>query len=496
VRSSATRLAGSLPVLGAALGVAALVVSLSAAPVSAHPLGNFTVNRAAALRLAPWSVSITYVIDMAEIPTFQELPRIDRDGDGLASAAELDRWAAREASVVAPDLAVTVDGRSVALASADASATLRPGQGGLSILRFEATYTGELSEQGVIAFRDRTDDGRIGWHEVTATGTPGVSLADSTVPTTSPSDLLRSYPSSALQSPSDVTSMSARFAPGAGTPAGADGVGRATGAGDVRPAAEAVPLAGVLDRRGAALVLLGLVIAVAFGAWHALLPGHGKTLMAAAMVGGGASTAQAVRIAAAVAAMHTSSVLTLGGAVLALQATFRPEVLYPWLGVLSGLAALAIGAGLVRGRLDAWRAQRHRHADASVHADGDTNAHGHHHPHAHALGTADGRLGRRGLVGLALAGGILPAPSALLVMLAAIQVHRVAYGLALVGAFSVGLAASLAVVGVGALKARDALARRVSSLTAVTVPLVSALAIVAVGAFLTVRAVAAVVAAG
>ena len=90
---------------------------------------------------------------------------------------------------------------------------------------------------------------------------------------------------------------------------------------------------------------------------------------------------------------------------------------------------------------------------------------------------------------LALAGGILPAPSALLVMLGAIQAHRVAYGIALVLAFSAGLAAALVVVGIGALRAREAMARRLSTTVGRLVPVLSAAAIVAVGLFLTVRGV-------
>ena len=98
-------------------------------------------------------------------------------------------------------------------------------------------------------------------------------------------------------------------------------------------------------------------------------------------------------------------------------------------------------------------------------------------------------MSAKGLLALALAGGILPAPSALLVMLAAINTHRAAYGLALVLAFSLGLASALIVVGVGALRAREAMARRISSFWGRLVPVLSAGAIVGVGAFLTVRGV-------
>jgi nickel/cobalt exporter len=423
-----------------------------------------------------------------------------------------------------------VDGRAVTLAPSEQSAALLPGQGGLQTLRFEGIFAAAVPGRGAIRYEDGNDDGRIGWREVTATGDGGVALSGSTVPSVSPSDELRSYPQDMLASPLHVTSMQASYAPGTAGAASTEEVPAAAAAGSSsRPATESAPLGGVLAAKGAPLVLLGLVLAIVFGAWHALLPGHGKTLMAAAMVGGGARARQVVAVAAAVALMHSASVLALGLAVLGLERSFRPETLYPWLGTVSGLAAIGVGLYLVHARWGAWRRNRdgdlvtastrddhehehepdhdhehphehvhdreHVHAAAAAHADGN---HGPedaaHHGHRHDLPVrGDGRLGARGLVALALAGGILPAPSALLAMLAAIQIHRVVYGLALVVAFSVGLAVALLGVGIGALRLRDALTRRVSSTTALAVPLASAMGILVVGAVLTVRALGAVV---
>ncbi len=248
---------------------------------------------------------------------------------------------------------------------------------------------------------------------------------------------------------------------------------------------------GLIANHGIALVALALALAVAFGAWHALLPGHGKTLMAAYMVGSGAKVRQAVAVGSAVAIMHTASVLGLGLLVLSLEQTFRPETLYPWLGLLSGLVAIGLGVYLLVARLTAWSAARegddHHHREADVH-DGDANAHVHAGvKHSHALPPGVSPTSRRGLFALALAGGILPSPSALLVMLAAIESHRVFYGLALIIAFSVGLAAALIAIGLGAYRAREAMSRRLSTFWGRLVPVLSAAAIVGVGAFLAVR---------
>jgi ABC-type nickel/cobalt efflux system permease component RcnA len=462
------------------VAMGAVFVVLVVAPAAfAHPLGNFTVNRGSAIRLTVGAAEVDYTVDMAEIPTYQELPTIDADGDGVASAQELDAWAQREARVILAGLELRVDGRAVGLSSTSATAVLLPGQAGLQTLRFEGAFSGRVTTgSGSIAYQDgNADDGRIGWREVTASG-DGVALAGSNVPATSPSDDLRAYPQDMLSSPLNVTSMNATFSSSATAGASA-GIGPGAPVDAVaRPATEAAGFAGVLARRGLPLVLLGLVLAFGFGAWHALLPGHGKTLMAGAMVGSGARPRQALGVATAVASMHSAAVIALGLAVVGLQQTFRPEVLYPWLGTLSGVAAVALGGYLLWTRSSDWR-HRRRHA------------HGHDHAHAHdrvLVLRPDGRLSRRGTLTLAFAGGILPAPSALLAMLAAIQAHRVVYGLALVAAFSAGLAGALLGVGIGALRARDAIARRASERVALALPLVSAVAIVVAGLAIAVRA--------
>ena len=467
-------------VLAVAAG-AVLSQFVTAPAATAHPLGNFTVSRATAIAVRPDAVELAYTIDMAEIPTYQEMPTIDTDGDGSASAPELAAWARTEERTILPGLVVRADGRSLALTPGPATASLLPGQAGLDTLRFGASFTGRIEgSSGELTYLDRNaDDGRIGWREVTAFG-DGVALSGSDVPTVSPSDQLRTYPQDMLSSPLHVSSMTAGYT--VTGPALGIVPGESTTSGPVaRPQSETAGFAGVLADHGLPLIVLGLLIAFAFGAWHALLPGHGKTLMAGAMVGAGARPRQAFAVATAVASMHSATVIALGLAVVALQRTFRPEVLYPWLGALSGLAAVGVGVYLIRTRWASWRHER-RHA------------HGHAHEHRSVSGVIDagGRLTGKGIATLAFAGGALPAPSALLAMLAAIQVHRVIYGLALVAAFSAGLAVALLGVGVGALRARDAIARRAGDRVAHLLPMVSAVVIVIAGLAVAARAAAAI----
>ena len=469
-----------------ALTLLGLVVAMVLGPVaaaSAHPLGNFTINHYSGIHVSPDEIRVDYVIDMAEIPAFQEMEAIDTDGDGEGSDAELAAWAEANAPGLAGGLTLSVDGRDVPLEVRSARAQLLPGQGGLQTLRFEGDFAAAAPAEGALAYTDGNFADPIGWREITAVGEDGAVLEDSSVPTDSVSDALRSYPQDLLASPLDVTAMTASFQPGVSVPGSSPSLD-AIGGSSARPGVESGPFDALLANQGIGLILLGMVVAVAFGAWHALLPGHGKTLMAAYMVGSKARKRQAISVGTAVAVMHTASVLALGLLVLSLERTFRPESLYPWLGLVSGLVALALGVYLLISRLSVWGSKGHDHAD---------HDHDHEQAHDHGLGRHShalpegAPLSPRGLIALALAGGILPAPSALLVMLGAINAHRVGYGLALVLAFSIGLATALIVIGMGALKARDLMQQRLSSTMGRLVPVLSAVAIVAVGVFLTAR---------
>jgi ABC-type nickel/cobalt efflux system permease component RcnA len=453
---------------------------------SAHPLGNFTVNLYSGIHVVPGEVRIDYVVDMAEIPTFQEMPSIDTDSDGTVSTAEGAAWAAERASQLLANLNLTVDGEPLALEVRAADASLRDGQGGLSILRFEGLFVAGVDREGRIAYRDANAAGTIGWREITAAGEDGEAIESSTVPVESVSDALLSYPQDLLSSPLHVTSMQASFAPGVSVGGTSE---REEPAAAARPGVDLGAFASLVDNHGIVLVLLGFALAVAFGAWHALLPGHGKTLMAAYMVGSETKVRQAVAVGSAVAVMHTASVLGLGLLVITLEQTFRPESLYPWLGLLSGLVAIGLGAYLTIGRLTAWSAARTAETHEHDHAHGTGHDYAHDHAgHRHGLPDGVSLTSRRGMLALALAGGILPSPSALIVMLGAINAHRVGYGIGLILAFSVGLALALIVVSLGALRARAAMANRLSSFWGL-VPVLSASAIVVVGLFLAVRGV-------
>jgi nickel/cobalt exporter len=137
-------------------------------------------------------------------------------------------------------------------------------------------------------------------------------------------------------------------------------------------------------------------------------------------------------------------VFALGLVTLAASQYILPEQLYPWLGVLSGLLVVAIGLTVMRSRLVRWRAARAQAAPGpGAHAAQHHLEHDHHHHHHHP----DGPITMRSLIGLGVSGGIVPCPSALVVLIAAISQHRLGLGMVLILAFSLGLAATLTSIG-------------------------------------------------
>ncbi len=442
------------------LVISSLVLGVLTVPVlaHAHPLGNFTINTSAALVVRADEVVVDYAVDMAEIPTLQEQRRLDPDGDGTPSAEET---AYRKAicADLRTGLWLRVDGAVAPLTLRSSELSLSAGQAGLSTLRLRCVFETAIDPAAVhdLRFEDRTYPDRLGWREVTA-ASDGATIVRSDVPRESPSDRLRSYPPGVA--PSHVLTASIAFRPGgAALPA-------QPGPGATAPATGGF-LAGFAARPdlSAGLIALMIAAAVGVGAIHALGPGHGKSLIGAYLIGADGTLRHAAAVGAAVSVMHTASVLGLGLLVLSAERLFAPERVYPWLGLASGLVALGLGAALLVSRIHALSEGRH----------------GHDHPHP------DRPLSRRGLVALAFAGGILPSPSALVVLLGSVAIGRAALGLVLIAAFSAGLAASLVAVGVLAIRARHVAAGRLPVGLMRLAPVVSAGCIALLGLALTGR---------
>ena len=427
-----------LVLLSVALAALALPVA-----ASAHPLGNFTVNRFSRVDVAGSRIYVRYVLDLAEIPTFQA---------GKIDAQLYARRIARGAQL-------TVNGRRVRLVPVETALAHPVGAGGLKTTRFEAVLRGPaLAGRSEIEYRDTNYETRIGWKEVLVGSAP------------SPSHELRAYPKDLLSSPLSVTTVRTNLMPGEGS-----GTGPHVKRGSALRAPDRLADSGFAalvgrDQLGFWVIVASLGAALFWGMAHALSPGHGKTIVTAYLVGQRGTPRHAALLGLVVTATHTVGVFALGAVTLLLSRFIVPEQLYPWLNFVSGVLVVLIGASVLRARL------RHRRA----HMDGHHHDHHHHHE--------DG-LSRRSLVAVGVSGGLLPCPSALVVLLAAISLHRVVFGMLLVVAFSVGLALTITVIGLAAVLARGALRRlsfdgRVASM----LPTASALVIVAVGLVMTLHA--------
>ncbi|MFF9017431.1 hypothetical protein ACF09C_31280 [Streptomyces sp. NPDC014870] len=196
---------------------------------------------------------------------------------------------------------------------------------------------------------------------------------------------------------------------------------------------------------------LALLVSAAVGALHACAPGHGKSLAAGYLVGARGRPRDAVWLGAIVAVMHTFSVAALAvGWWMAASSTPDMAALTGWLQLAAALVVAGVGVGLLRRHL------RHRHH----HAHGHGHGHGHGHSHGHHIPDAPSLLTWRGLVLLGTSGGLLPSPSAFLVLLTGLLTGKVAMALAMVAAFGSGMALTLIGVGVAVLRGRDALLDR------------------------------------
>jgi ABC-type nickel/cobalt efflux system permease component RcnA len=428
--------------------VAAVALTLvTAGTASAHPLGSFTVSHYAGIELAGDRVYVRYVLDFAEIPTFQ-----------LGAEVRAPGFVA----LVAQKLELRLDGRRVALRPVAHRVRSSPGAGGLETLRLDAVFSAPAAG-GSLAFADHVFPSRIGWREVTVSERDGARLLGSSVPSTSRSNELRAYPSDLLRSPLDVRSAVARFV---------SGTERAPA-----PDLDTVPTGthrgggfeALVERgdRSLGVVLLSLLVAAFWGAVHALTPGHGKALVAGYLVGTKGRPRHALALGMTVTVTHTAGVFALGLVTLLLSRFLVPEQLYPWLTLASGMLVTAVGLGVLRERV------RHR----------GRHDHGHHDDHDHASTP-------RGVLGVGIAAGLLPCPSALVVLLSAIALHQVGLGIALIVAFSLGLATTITAIGLVAVLARRAFARvRLDGPVIRALPALSAGVIVVVGVAITARAV-------
>jgi nickel/cobalt transporter (NicO) family protein len=515
-----TRFAATL----VALGVAS---TLWASGASAHPLGNLTKNTATTVVVSPELVRISAVLDLAEIPALQATQSLYGNGTnngpsagtitgvdaGSIDAAARRHYADTTCAELARGLHLSVDDRPSPLRVAGSQLTFPPGQGGLFTLRLvcELDAPTVITTTTSLSITDTNLGGSIGWREIVVIG-DGTTISGS-VSRESRSGTLTNYPDG---SPERTLSATFTAAPGGGPAT----VGAATSpAMAQRRGSDGLTarFSDLLAQRRMTWSLAGLCALIAFilGSIHSLAPGHGKTMMAAAVVSRRGTTRQVVTIGATVAATHTTGVLALGTAIW-LSQSVAPENVLPWLTVASGALVIAVGVALAARRLTSaafghgraghshaghshaghshaghshaghshaghshaghshaghsHRGHEHRHlANArtlrtALHpSQGDTHdthtGEGDTHDGARALGAAR-PIETRWVVLMGLAGGLVPTPSALVVLLGATALGRAWFGVVLVAVYGIGMATTLLVAGVLAVRVRAWLEQR------------------------------------
>ena len=514
---------------------------------AAHPLGNFTINRYSRIELGAAGINLYYVLDVAEIPTFQEKDKIDLDRDGQISDSERLAYLSEKLKDLQSGLKLAIDGTPVDLKLVSQNLAFLPGQGGLQTMRLTANFkTPALTSSSTkLAYQDENYADRVGWREIVVRNATGIAIIKSSVSDRDQSDELRTYPQDMLSSPLAVTSAQVNF--------------RLDSSVVVKDSSAATTSAGVINRGQdpfadlvnsgeltLPLVLFSLLASFVWGALHAFSPGHGKTVVAAYLVGTHGTARHALFLGLTVTVTHTLGVFALGLITLLASQFIVPDKLYPWLGLLSGLIVVVMGINMLRSRLSfamaGASAKSHDHGhihpdDTPSHQHDDLPEHSHQHeqseqspgyphpehthahefdqphdhshqehsqehahPHAdevehvhshngqihsHLPPGADGtEVTWKKLLSFGISAGLLPCPSALIVMLSTIALGRVAFGIVLIILFSLGLAATLSGMGLLFVYARRFMSRikiKPSSQVLKILPVVSAFIITVLG---------------
>jgi nickel/cobalt exporter len=442
---------------------------LVSAPAGAHPLGNFTINHLAVVAPDGARLRVHYVLDIAEIPTFQ----IMHAGPGWTQA-QMQAWARSEALVVSQGLSIRANGERVGLGLLGTSASTRPGAGGLPTLYWTGDYVStRLPAVTSVAVDDAVyADRRIGWKDIVL---PGL---------TDPTNALRSYPSALIGSPRHNDHASFDIKGGRSTRVSVSGDGSASWGAPSIVRSSALSDLFSSSAQTPWLILITILTAFGLGALHGLEPGHGKALLAFTLVGARATFKQAIVLAAALTVAHTIAVLLLG-LLLFFVAGFASESVFTWITLISGAAVAVIGARNLAVAVANRQSHEHRnhgHDHGHVHDRGHAHDYPHDHGHSHAIaGTAP--LHFPSAVVAAMSGGIAPCPAAIVVLLTALHLHRVGYGLFLIVVFSLGLAGILAGLGMAIVHGATWLQRRSGfERVARIAPLVTGVVISTIGA--------------
>ncbi len=557
-----------------------LVILAFVAVCVAHPLGNFSVNQYSRLEVGTKQIKIRYVLDLAEIPTFQEQMTIDQNKDGRMTEDELEAYVKALTPQVSSNLILILNDKRLQLSANKSNAKVEAGVSDLPTLKifwdFIAELPSELENINKVIFENKNFSERIGWNEIVVNRENRVQVFNSTAYGSGITDELKAYPQETLDAPLQEKRAEFFFTTGA-LPENAKPLqnrdGHVTEYIEIQKdkLAELIAVPEVTPT----IMLFGLLIAFGLGALHALSPGHGKAIVGAYLVGSRGTFKHALFLGAVVTITHTIGVFALGVITLFASEFVLPEKIMPFLQFVSGLIVFFIGASLFKSRLlnalgyshnqhVSHVHHSHHHGDYYEHhhdhhhSQHQSHLHGHHgyhhhdhhevyrlsehgkhthhemkhfhhqhqpecqltqldhfHDHVHDFSsqkqmrkihrlkaspnslifthTHGGvthshslpeEISLRGLLGIGVSGGLLPCPSALVLMLSAISLGRIGYGLILTIAFSFGLAATLTAVGLIFLYLGKTLGSFSENRAFKLIPVLSALLITFLGALI------------
>jgi ABC-type nickel/cobalt efflux system permease component RcnA len=550
----------------------------------AHPMGNFSVNHYSKISLEREGIRVSYIIDLAEIPTYQEL----QQGNVTANVSDpaVTRFVVSRGTEFARGLSLLVDGQRLPLRLLSSQVIFPPGAGGLPTMKmglvYEAAYPPATDRSSAgLEYSDNNYPGHAGWKEIVAVG-PAANLISSSVPQTDRSAELSNYPTDLLNSPpqdlsaaiqfrypaalTSLSEASSKETAGPSTPLRSGSTAsrdrrddKTLGLRELVPATdlgsrEIVPTTELSSRlsrlavepersgvEGPAVLkqvpkpassgtkhvvppnpaptaslhlqanqqstprsaftelittrsmslwflITAAFIALGLGALHALEPGHGKTIVAAYLVGSRGTARHAFLLGLIVTASHTAGVFALGAITLYASRYVVPEQLYPWLGVFSGLTIAGLGGYMFLRRWSGLDLD-HSHTSGQLHSHWFPSS-----SESTAVAPAPAENGKSvslyQLFALGITGGIIPCPAALVVLLSAFALHRVGLGFFLIIAFSLGLASVLIGFGMLMVYGRRFMARlQVNGpLTTRWLPVASAAFMTILGAAIALRA--------
>lgn len=488
-----------------------LPVFLATGTLWGHPMGNFSVSHYSKIEATSRGLEIRYVLDLAEIPTFQFLQQAKLDAG--SAREEIERQASAQTREWGKGLKFEIGGHPVIPKFERADVVVDKGAGGMPVMKVTAILH-LAATPGSLVFEDTNFPDRAGWKEIVIAAGKDAAIDQASPSAADRSQALTAYPQDPLAAPPQdlhaaITWHSTAPAPVVTEQPSVPPVVSAPGQAPAAPPAIApqpgqeapgmVVRGDFLSRLlhqgeiGWGMMLAGMAVAFGLGAIHALSPGHGKTIVAAYLVGSRGTPKHALFLGGMVTFTHTISVFFLGLTTLFLSRYVLPEKIYPILGAISGLSIVWIGGTLFFKRMRLALGHGHRHDDHHHHDH-------HHHDYAHGAFTHDhgdghvhshvpeGDISMSSLIALGASGGLVPCPSALVLLLSSVALGRVALGLTLLVAFSAGLAVVLSAIGLVVLYAKHLLPdskKTANNLAFRYLPVASAAIIVCAGLIMT-----------